>query len=85
MTVYTTILANYLFWIAQYTMIFLWSPRNWQCVGMWVVQGNKLKADNSGLLYEAVAVSVPLHWLLSTALCYERPPQQTIAITSVSS
>lgn len=45
MPVYTTILANYLFWIAQYTMIFLWSPRKWQDGGMWAVQCNKLKAD----------------------------------------
>lgn len=52
MTVYTTILANYLFWIAQHTMTFLWSPRKWQCVGMWGVQGNELKAGNSGHLFE---------------------------------
>jgi len=34
MAVYTTILANYLFWIAQHTMIFLWSSTNWQYVRM---------------------------------------------------
>lgn len=59
MTVYTTILANYLFWIAQCTMIFLWSPRNWQYVGMWVVQCNKLKAGNSGLSYEQLQPQCP--------------------------
>lgn len=75
MTVYTTILANYLFWIAQYRKISLWSLRYWQHVGMWVVQWNRLEAEitldsgRSSCSLSALTLAAlpsPLLWATST-------------------